>query len=156
LSDQIYPVRYRFIQLFSVPAVTAFGWCVDYEPHDLGLMRLKGERRIRRITEDAIILHETTYSKGRAVRKTKLVRLDPAHLTWSNTHVAGPYRHSQFLYRILPAGRNSSKLDFTGLLLIRSRTKLTPKKLKQIADDERKQDSRSWKNLAKAMSRDLS
>jgi hypothetical protein len=155
LSDQIYSVKYRFTQHFTVPAGRAFGWCINYQPHDLDLMRIQGERRIRRLTGDAIILHETTYGKGQAVRKTKLVRLDREHLTWSNTHVAGPYRHSQFLYRILAAGRNASKLDFTGLLILRSSTKLSPKKLKQIAEEERKQDFKSWKHLAKAMSREL-
>ena len=152
---QVYSIKYGFSQRFSVPAKKAFDWCTDYRPHDLSLMKIKGERSLRKLTDDTIILNEITYKNERAVKKTKLVRLDRVHLAWSSTHVSGPYRHSQFLYQIVPLGKRSSKLNFTGLLLCYSEAKLSPSKIKQMAKDERRQDSRSWRNLAIAMAEDL-
>lgn len=155
LSIRIYSLRYGFTQHFSVPAGKAYDWCTDYQPHDLALMRIGGERRIRKITDDAILLDETTYSKGHAVKKTKLVRLDRSRLSWSSTHVSGPNLHSQFLYRIVPVGKGSSKLNFNGLLILYSKASLSPEKTSQIAKDERRQDSRSWRHLANTMAQEL-
>jgi len=151
LRMRVYSVKYGFSQRFSVSARKAYDWCTDYRPYDLSLMKIKGERSIHKITDDTIVLNETTYSKERTVKKTKLVRLDKSHLSWSSTHVSGPYRHSQFLYQVVPVGKKSSKLNFTGLLLCYSTTNLSPTKIKQIAKDERRQDSRSWRHLANAM-----
>ena len=152
---RVYSVKYGFSQRFSVPARRAYHWCTDYRPYDLSLMKIKGQRSLRKLTDDTIILNEITYRNERAVKKTKLVRLDRAHLAWSSTHVSGPNRHSQFLYQIAPLGKRSSKLNFTGLLLCYSETKLSPSKIKQIAKDERRQDALSWRNLANAMAEDL-
>jgi hypothetical protein len=152
---RVYSVKYGFSQRFRVPARKAYDWCTDYKPYDLSLMKIKGKRSLRKLTDDTIIINETTYGNGRAVQKTKLVRLNRKHLAWSSTHVSGPYHYSQFLYQIVPVGKRSSKLDFTGLLLCYSEDNLSPSKVKQMAKQERRQDSRSWRNLANAMAEDL-
>jgi len=147
----VYSVKYGFSQRFNVPARKAFDWSTDYRPDDLSLMKIQGKRRIRKITDDAILLNETTYKNKQIVRKMKLVRLDRKHLSWSNTHVSGPYLHSQFHYRIVPIGTRKCKLEFTGLLLCYFKANLSRKKIKQIARNERKQDSSAWHHLAVAM-----
>jgi hypothetical protein len=39
-------------------------------------------------------------------------------MAWTNTHLDGPYRHSQFWYRIIPDGPRKSHLEFEGLQLM--------------------------------------
>lgn len=155
LKLRTYSIRYGFTQYFTVPARKAYNWCIDYKPKDLSLMHLKGSRRIRKLTEDAILLNETTYANGKIVKRTKLVRLDRRGLSWSNTHVSGPFLHSQFLYQISPIGKKRSKLEFNGLLLVHSTIRLSREKLRRIAKEERLQDSTSWRHLAKAMAEEL-
>jgi hypothetical protein len=148
-------VKYEFIQPFEVSAQEAFDWCTDYKPFDLALMKEKGVRRIRKITKDAVLLTETTMKNRQAVRKTKLLRLSRAQLSWTNTHIAGANRHSQFLYRIVSEGRRKSQLSFVGLLIVYSREALDARALRQIAERERQADSRAWRFLGAAMSNDL-
>ena len=118
-------------------------------------MGLKGSRRIRKLADDAILLSETTFANGKAVKKTKLVRTNRRRLSWSSTHVSGPFLHSQFLYQISPVGKNQSKLEFDGLLLVYSMRKLSREKIERIAKQERQQDSSSWRHLAKAMAEEV-
>ena len=143
-------MRYSFSQRFVVPARQAFKWCTDYQPGDFTLMGVKGSRRIRRINEDTVLLTEVTRSGGKRIVKTKLVRINAADMSWTNTHVAGPHRYSQFIYEIIPEAR-ASRLQFRGLLLFYSGTPIRPSRLKQIGLDEKREDSRVWRNLAKAM-----
>lgn len=118
-------------------------------------MRLEGSRRVRKLTDDAILLSETTFANGKAVKKVKLVRINRRRLSWSSTHVSGPFRHSQFLYQISPVGKNRSKLEFDGLLLVYSTVKLSREKIGRIAKQEGQQDSTSWRHLAKAMAEEV-
>lgn len=150
-----YSVRYKFSQHFPVRADKAFDWCTDYQPSDLSLMNESGERRIKKIADDTVLLTETTHAKGHEIRKTKLVRLNRADLSWTNTHVSGPNLHSQFLYRIAPGGKQASILHFTGLLICYSDRALNSFKLREIANNERRTDSKAWRYLAKAMKKDL-
>ncbi|HXW36925.1 MAG TPA: hypothetical protein VEJ36_03345 [Nitrososphaerales archaeon] len=148
-----YPVRYRFSQSFDVPAEAAYRWCIDYRPDDWGRMGKKGTRRIRRINEDTIILTDTVESESGPVTKRRLVRLHPERLAWTNTHLGGPNRHSQFWYQIVSLGRGRSKLEFTGLQVNYGR-RPSPSEIAAIARELRKDDSNMWVLLAKEMSKD--
>jgi len=156
VSVNTYSLRYSFNQRFNAPAKQAFDWCTDYTPQDLSLMKESGERRIRRLTGDTIILTETTQSKGQSIKKTKVVRLNPDQLSWTSTHLSGPYKHSQFLYRIVAERKSESRLYFTGLILRYSSRRLNKHQLRRIAESERRADSRAWKHLAVAMGKDFS
>jgi hypothetical protein len=148
-------IRYHFTQRFRVPAVNAYRWCTDYEPGDLALMNERGKRTISWISEDAVILVEDLIHAGRHVKKTKLVRLNPEKMSWTNTHIAGPNEHSQFIYEIFPEGSGSSRLEFTGLQINYGRAKVPPDELESIRRELTEEDAASWKLLAKAMEEDL-
>lgn len=148
-------VRYKFSQKFAVPVEDAFAWSIDYEPDDWKRMGLEGKRRIKRLTDDAIILEDTRPTKGGPVTKTRLVRIDHERRSFSNTHVDGPTPHSQFWYEFFPEEDGGSRLDFTGLLLLPAKKKLSDAEVTRIAEAERKGDSQIWRNLAKAMEADL-
>jgi len=151
----VYSVRYGFSQSFKLPPQDAFDWCTDYKPYDLAIMRETGRRRIRRLTHDAILLTETIVTSKKPVTKTKLVRLNRPDLSWTNTHISGSHRHSEFIYKIEPQGKKRSKLKFTGLLICYSKNVLTREKLRKIARDERRADSKAWHHLAVAMEKDM-
>jgi len=148
-------IRYRFIQHFNVPALEAYRWCTSYDPKDLSLMGEKGKREIQWISKDAVILSDSFRKKNRGTfTKKKIVRLDPSTLSWTNTHIAGPVKYSQFLYKIVPEGKSASRLEFRGLQLqnFDARNK---QKTSTIASKIRKEDSGSWKLLAKELNKDF-
>ncbi len=147
-------VTYQFTQPLSLPARQAYEWCTNYQPDDLALMKEKGQRKIQRITQDTIILTEEISSGRKKIRKTKLVKLDPAELSWYNVHIAGPNRHSTFLYKIRPDGKTRSRLTFTGLFVVYDKPPPTARKLRQIAYREKRYDANAWKQLARAMTAD--
>jgi len=149
-----YSIEYGFNQPLAAPANVAFEWCTDYQPHDLAIMKEKGKREIQKITDGTIVLTETTRRKNRVIKKTKLVRLNKSSLSWTNTHIAGPNRHSQFLYRIVAEGRKRSRLYFEGLLILYSRKPLSRQQLRKIARDERQGDATVWRHLATALRKD--
>src|SRR5208337_2680169 len=145
-----YSVKYGFSQSFKVSPQNAFEWCTDYTPYDLTIMRWKGKRRIRKLTHDTLLLTDTYFASQRPVTKNRLVRLNVPELSWTNTHISGPHRHSQFIYKIEPQGKNRSRLKFTGLLICYSPNPLAREKLRKIARDERRTDSKAWHYLAAA------
>lgn len=145
---------YKFSQRFSVSAKKAYEWCTRYEPNDLLLMNEKGQRKIQKITDDTVILRETTNYKRKKIRKTKLVKLNPSSLSWYNIQISGPNRYSAFLYEIVPVDSGRSKLNFTGLLVVYSNAKLSSQRINQVAYSERRYDSNVWRLLAGAMARD--
>ncbi len=151
---QAVAVTYGFSQRFRVSAQEAYKWCTNYEPNDLALMNEKGKREIRKIAKDTIILKETIIKGGKRIRKVKLVKLDPAALSWYNIQISGPNKHSAFLYEIIPESKDRSKLNFKGLLVVYSRHRLGFQRARQIANGERLYDSNAWKLLAKAMTND--
>ncbi|MBI3116091.1 MAG: hypothetical protein HYZ12_02005 [Thaumarchaeota archaeon] len=118
-------------------------------------MGKRGKRRIRKISDDTIILEDVTYRDGKPVVKSKIVRLDPVRLSWTNTHLTGPTKYSQFLYRITPEGNAGSKLEFTGLQVEYSKTKVTADRIASLERKYREEDSESWRNLARAMEKEL-
>ncbi len=148
-------VRYTFSQKFSVPVKEAFRWATDYDPDDFSLMGQEGRRKINRLSEDTLVLEDARKTKDGWVEKTRLVRINPERMSFTNTHISGPTLHSQFWYEFFPEGKARSRLDFTGLLLLPGERNLSKGEVARIAADERKGDSQIWKNLAKAMEADL-
>jgi len=147
-------VKYGFNQSLTAPAEEAFDWCTDYQPYDLTTMKEEGKRGIRKITDDLIILTESMRKNKKRIKKTKLVRLNKSDLSWTNTHISGPNRHSQFLYKIVPEGKTHSRLYFKGLLVCYSPKPLTRKELATITEQERSADSKAWRHLAAALRRE--
>jgi hypothetical protein len=118
------------------------------------LMGRKGSRQIRKISNDVIILTDIIFNGRKSVTKKKLIRLDAKKLFWSNTHLTGPNKYSQFLYQIIPM-KQKSRLAFTGLQANYSKTKVSQKVIKLIENRVKEEDSAIWKRLAKRMDDDL-
>jgi len=148
-------VRFRFRQPFRVPAKAAYEWCTAFEPSDARFFDQKWRREVRRVTEDAIVLTETTWPAGRARVIQRLVRLSPQDLAWTNTHMAGPFRNSQYWYRIVPDGAVRSHLEFTGMRLVRTRNSLSAAEKRRLAEQERQSDSALWGRIAPVLEREL-
>ena len=151
-----YSVRYNFNQLLALPAQKAFDWCTDYRPSDIRLMKEQGTRRIRRITDDTLLLTESMPRKDKTITKSKLVRLNGPELSWTSTHIAGPNLHSQFLYKLVPEGKSYSRLYFRGLYVCYSSKPISNAQLRRIANEERRGDSTAWRHLAAAVRREKS
>ncbi len=145
-------VMYHFSQRFVVSAQKAFDWCTDFESKDHVLMGDRNaERHISRITARTIILKDTFYLPTGTVQKQKLVQIYPEQLSWISTHLTGPNKYSQFLYKIIAQSKGYSTLNFTALHL-EYHEKVNAKLL---ADRLCKEDAAVWKLLAKAMARDF-
>ena len=145
-------LRYRFRQKLRASARAAYAWCTDYEPADGALFSQKTRRTVRRLTEDAVILADVRYPKGQPRTIHRLVRLDPTSHSWTNTHLDGPYRHSQFWYRIVPAGTKASYLEFEGLQLTEVPAPIPPKEILRRARLLKRSDSAEWRDyLAPAL-----
>ena len=149
-----YPIRYEFSQSFDVAAEAAYRWCTDYRPDDWRRMGKKGTRRIERLNEDTLILTDTVAGESGAVTKRRLVRLNEDRLAWTNTHLAGPNRHSQFWYQIVAVGKGRSRLDFTGLQ-VNYGERPSASKVSAMAKELKKGDSKMWVLLSHEMSKDL-
>jgi hypothetical protein len=148
-------IRYEFSQHFRVPAAEAFRWCTDYSPDDHTLMGLKGNRKFRRVADGTMVLDDTIYSAGRAVRKTKLVRIDPKRMTYYNIHLTGPTKHSLYFYQIVPDGEGESRLDYTGYEVYYPRKAPSKRQLADMREAEAVVWRKEWGNLARAMEREL-
>ncbi len=148
-----YSVHFGFSQHFDFTAQQAFAWCTDYAPGDLNLMGERGTRSVRRINEDTFVLTDEYVREEGNVIKEKAVRIYPERLCWTNTRISKNGMLSQFLYQIVPE-KGGSRLEFTGAQIFDGR-RPTPKKLAAIAKQLTKEDSASWRNLAKAMAEDL-
>ena len=146
---------YRFSVRLPASADAAYQWATDYAPDDLGRMGEVGRRQIQRLAEGTILLTDTVRAGGRQVTKKRLVRLRPAARSWTNTHVAGPTRHSQFLYTIVPEGPHRSRLEFVGLQVERSSRRLTEGELSRRAHALAREDAAAWDRLARAMAEEL-
>lgn len=146
-------INYHFSQLFRLPANRAYEWCTNFHQSDLELMHERGKRRIEKLTNDTYILTDTFYLKRGTISKKKLVRLHLSQMAWTNTYLAGPKKYSQFLYKIVPVGKNRSRLDFVGLQL--EPQVMTRMQAAAFALKVRKEDSRSWRLLARAMEKEL-
>jgi hypothetical protein len=145
-------VRYYFSQRFAVPAQRAFDWCTDFDPKDYLLMgEANAKRQISYITDATIILTDVFLSESGSIEKQKLVQLYPNRLSWTLTHLTGPNKYSQFLYKITAEGKVFSTLNFTGLHIeYYEKANAT-----LLAERLCKENVAAWKLLAKAMAEDL-
>ena len=143
-------ISFRFSQRFKSPAREVYDWATDYDPQDIVRMGHSGKRKIARVCNETLILTDTYhYEDGTKVSKKKLIRLDPAGLRWTNTHLTGPNQHSQFLYELIPEGETACRLDFTGMQIL----ELEDASKREVAERARqlkREDATSWKNLARA------
>ena len=147
--------EYRFSVKLPASADAAYRWATDYAPDDPARMGQDGRRRIEKLADGAIVLTDTVRQSGRTVTKKRLVRLRPRVRSWTNTHLSGPKRHSQFLYRIIPGGRRRSTLEFVGLQVERAARSLSPSQLARRAREVGREDAATWRRLARAMASDL-
>lgn len=149
-------LRYRFRQAFRVPAKDAFTWCTDFVPEDRRLLRPNVRRSVRRISSDALILTDQRTVAGRRQRISRLVRIDPGSMSWTNTHLNGPFVHSQYWYRIVPDGPRRSHLEFEGFRLLHHERTFSPREVDRLAEQEQRSDAQLWRDtLAPALERDL-
>ena len=144
-------VRYHFTQCFAVSAQEAFDWCTDFNSQDNLLMGDKtAERQITRLTDGAVILKDIFHGAAGTIEKQKVVHLYPDQYKWTSTHLAGPNKHSQFLYQITPRGKDTSVLTFIALHL--EYDEKTDAKL--LSERLCKEDTYAWKLLTAAMVED--
>lgn len=149
-------LQYRFRQPFRADARSAYSWCTDYRASDAAYFGDRRTRAIRWLAADTLVMTDTTYPKGRRVRIQRLVRLSPGELSWTNTHLSGPFRHSQYWYRIVADGPQRSHLDFRGLKLERRAARLARAATARRAEAERREDASLWRDrLAPALESDL-
>jgi len=149
-------LSYRFRQSLRASARAAYAWCTDYGPGDGPLFSRRTRRTVRWLSPTAVVMYDTTYPGGRTRRIHRLVRLDPERLAWTSTHLDGPYRHSQYWYRIVAAGPRRSYLEFTGLKLERASRRLSRSEIDRRARAIRHEDAAEWRRwLAPALARDL-
>ena len=146
-------INYSFTQRFRVPASRAFKWLTDYDPVDLDLMEEDGKREVEKLTEDTFVLTDTYDRDQDTVTKIKLVRLRPSDMTWTSTHIEGPVKYSQFLYKVTPEGKKNCRVDFVGLQL--EPNDVPKKDAAALARKYRTEDSAAWKKLARAMEKEL-
>lgn len=149
-------LRYHFRQPLRASAREAYAWCTDFGPGDVEIFADRRTRSIRRIAPDALVMTDVTYPGGRKVRIRRLVRLFPEERAWTNTHLDGPFRNSQFWYRIVPEGPKRSHLDFHGLKLETHARGLAPSEIVRLCEANRRSDAATWRRkLAPALARDL-
>jgi len=149
-----YSVHFKFSQHFDFPPEEAYRWCTDYASGDIGLQGKEGVRRVRWVNEDTVLLTDIESAGGRKVTKRKLIRLYPERLSWVNTRISSEGKHSQFLYEIA-AEKGGSRLDFTGSMVYIGK-RPSSAKLAAMAAETAREDSTTWRNLARAMAKDLS
>lgn len=152
----IVSVQYRFRQPFRVPAQDAFDWCTDFGPSDGPLFSVPTRRTVRWLNDETVILTDTRRPEGRPRTIDRLVRIRPRSLAWTNTHLTGPYRFSQFWYRVIRDGPRRSHLDFTGLQVETRRRRLSAADVARRSEELRRTDSTEWRTrLAPALEREL-
>jgi hypothetical protein len=131
-------------------------WCTDYCPEDHSLMgEESAERQITHLTDTTIILTDIFHTSSGHIEKQKLVQLYPDRLCWISTHLTGPNRYSQFIYEISAEGSSASRLDFTALHFEHENGQVYSGNIKLLAARLKKEDSKAWKLLAKAMTKEL-
>jgi hypothetical protein len=151
----MYKTEYSFRVTLPASRERAFRWATDYRPTDLGLMGENGRRHVEHFTDTTLLLTDVVTTPRGPVTKVKLVHLMPDRFAWTNTHLRGPSRHSQFLYELKPAGRNRCELRFTGLQVDHPSRRSTARERARRARELVREDSAAWRQLAAALRRDL-
>ena len=144
-----------FTQPLKVSAQRAYAWATDYRPQDIELLGKEGRRNAKHLNEDTIVLSDVFVTPTGKVTKKKLIRLYPEHLRWTNTHITGPNRHSQFLYELVASGKNACKLVFTGRQVFTSPQPLSKAAQAKMTAELLRDDQAMWKRLAVVMAKDL-
>jgi len=147
--------RYEFSQSFNVPARRAFAWCIDYDSEDHTLMGNKGFRKVTKISDDTVVLEDTIYRNGKPVTKKKLIKMDKERMTYFNFHVTGSNKNSLYFYRIIPKGKDKSRLEYTGYELTYPKKAPSKRELAATAKADDAARKREWGRLAKAMEREV-
>ncbi len=148
---------YRFSTRLPVSRDRAFRWATDFRPNDLKLAGITATRKVEHLAKDLVLLTDTfdadPFSARRGTRsvKAKLVHLYPDRWAWTSTHVSGPARYSQFLYRLTPSGPAACTLHFTGSQVERVARAATAASLKRRARELRREDSRLWDRFSAAI-----
>lgn len=149
-------LRYHFRQPLRASAADAFAWCTDFGPADGPLFSHRTERAVARLADDTFVLTDTTYPDGQRRRISRLVRVHPGELAWTNTHLDGPFRYSQYWYRIVRDGPRRCHLDFYGSRIVTTPRALSAADRARRAEEERRNDAREWRRyLAPALERDV-
>ncbi|MGP8072613.1 MAG: hypothetical protein ACLPZM_05740 [Thermoplasmata archaeon] len=149
-------ITYQFTTRLPVSSDRAYRWATDYRADDLELMGFRARRRVRVLAVDSVLLTDSFLSDpfgvkpGGRVVKVKLVHFLPRFKAWTSTHITGPTRHSQFLYEIVPTGRTTSMLHYTGIQVERVAHRSTALSRARRARELARIDSGSWKRLAVA------
>ncbi len=150
-----YTVHYKFVQRFPFPARDVYGWSTDYREDDIPLMGNRGTREIEKVDDATLILTDKVEYPSGPVTKVRLIRMFPEMLFWTNTRLSDVGRHSQFLYRIVPEGKNGSRLEFYGAQVEEAAKKPSAAKVARLAKELAETDALVWVNLARAMQADL-
>ncbi len=149
-------LQYRFRQPFRASADRAFAWCTDFRSTDARLYQDGRRRSIRWLGPDALIMTDTPARGSGAPRIQRMVRIFPEDRAWTNTHVSGPYRFSQFWYQVLADGSRRSHLEFRGLMLERHPRAPGAAAVARRAKAEGRADALTWRTkLAPALDADL-
>lgn len=149
-------LHYHFRQPLRASAAEAFAWCTDFGPADAVLFGDRRTRSVRRIAPDALVMTEVTYPGGRRTRIRRLILLFPEERAWTNTHLDGPFRNSQFWYRVVPDGPKRSRLEYHGLKLERRPHVPPAGEIARLSKAELRSDAATWRQkLAPALARDL-
>jgi len=138
-------LRYGFRQPFRASAEEAFAWCTDFRASDGDLFQDGRTRTVRRRADDTVVMTDIPRPGTGGRRITRLVRIFPEELSWTNTHLTGPFRYSQFWYRIESDGAHRSHLEFRGLKL-EHRAKAVPREdVARHARAEGRSDAATWR-----------
>jgi hypothetical protein len=153
-------IPYTFSMTLPAPREWVYRWATDYRPADFELLGLRAHRRVERLADDLVLLTDSFDADpfsarpgGRTV-KEKLVHLYPEHWSWVSTHLSGPAKGSQFLYELSSRGSRSTRIRYTGAQVERGSGRSSPATVARRAKELREEDSRLWRNLARAMARE--
>jgi hypothetical protein len=147
---------YKFRASFNAPAADAYAWATDFGPADAALFGDGRSRAVRRVGPDALVLTDITHPNGRRRRIDRLVRMDPDALSWTNTHLSGPFLHSQFWYHIAADSARKSHLEFRGLKLETHARAISASARARAAEENRREDADLWRRrLAPVLERDV-
>jgi hypothetical protein len=153
-------VEYEFTVRLPAPRAEAYRWATDYRSDDFDRVGLPARRTVRPLGPGLVLLTDSfsadpfAAQRGARTTKRKLVHLYPRRFRWVSTHVAGPARHSQFVYELLPAGRSACRLRFTGAQVESYARRPSPAALRRRARELRKEDSGLWRRLVRSFAAD--
>jgi hypothetical protein len=153
-------LTYHFTTKLPVSRARAYRWATDYRPTDLIRVGLKATRTVERLTKDLVLLTDSFDSdpfnsrRGARTVKEKLVHLYPDRWEWTSTHISGPARFSQFLYKLTPLGPGACTLHFTGSQVERVTRPPTTESLKRRTRELRSEDSRLWQGFSAVLAKD--